>query len=352
MNNDSHILVSIIVPVYNVEKYISRCIDSIIAQTYSNIEIILIDDGSTDESGLICDRYKEKDPRIISIHQANGGISSVRNKGLDIAKGEYYLFVDSDDLIHPRYTEALLTAAIENNCKIAQCEYQNFSDEKGVSFSDDNKLKKVNIKSGREMCRSIYEEHGVSATVVWTKIYHKSLWEKKRFEGMIHEDMLINYEMLYLSETIALIDEELYFYRRTPNSLMNTAFSADRLFFFEVLEKQLVFFGARNDAELFKGCIMLYVNTLLLYTYMVYKRAKSGKKQLLDQMYRLMKRAKSLCKDNRIRVPVKCRLYLILPRGTATVYTMKYKIKRKSGKLIAIVRRRLNLLGKGINYAI
>ena len=136
-------LISVIVPVYNVEKYLNRCVDSIINQTYSNLEIILINDGSTDTSGKICDEYKKRDNRIHVIHQKNGGLSAARNAGIVIANGNYFIFVDSDDLIHPQCIE-ILYKVIKNDCSdIVIGNYEKFDDFNKIDLkvNDDIKYK-------------------------------------------------------------------------------------------------------------------------------------------------------------------------------------------------------------------
>ena len=135
-------LISVIVPVYNVEKYISRCIESIMKQTYKNIEIILIDDGSTDNSGKICDEYSLKDDRINVIHKKNGGLSDARNTGLDIAKGKYISLIDSDDFVSKFFIETLYNTCKNENCEIAICEYERVYEEKEEisDLENDNKV--------------------------------------------------------------------------------------------------------------------------------------------------------------------------------------------------------------------
>ena len=122
-------LVSIIVPVYNVEKYLPKCVDSLINQTYKNVEIILVDDGSTDQSGNICDTYLEKDNRIVVLHKKNGGLSDARNFGIEHAKGDYYSFVDSDDYLKEQTIEYLVDAAENNDCQISVCNMIRFYDD-------------------------------------------------------------------------------------------------------------------------------------------------------------------------------------------------------------------------------
>ena len=135
-------LISIIVPIYNVEKYLKQCIESIISQTYRNIEIILVDDGSPDNCGKICDEYSQKDKRIIVLHKENGGLSDARNKGIDIAKGDYLTFVDSDDFVNIDYIEKLYNSIKFNNTKLAQC---------GISKVDENNeiIEKLNYEKNQ-----------------------------------------------------------------------------------------------------------------------------------------------------------------------------------------------------------
>ena len=120
--------VSIIIPVYNVEQYLERCLETVVNQSYKGLEIILVDDGSTDGSGKICDKYKELDERIVCIHKENGGLSSARNAGVNIATGEYFVFVDSDDWVSIRMVETLTKALQKNNSDIVCCEFYNVSD--------------------------------------------------------------------------------------------------------------------------------------------------------------------------------------------------------------------------------
>ena len=126
-------LVSIIIPVYNVEKYLAECIESVLKQTYQNIEILLIDDGSPDNSGKICDEYEEKDSRVRVIHKENGGVSSARNVGLEQANGEYITFIDSDDFVSESYIEELYIALENGNSDLAFCKYNHYN---GLEFQD------------------------------------------------------------------------------------------------------------------------------------------------------------------------------------------------------------------------
>lgn len=184
---NNHILISVIIPVYNSKKYLKRCLQSVLQQTHSNIEIILVDDGSTDGSGEICDRFSQKDDRIKVVHKKNGGQAQARNRGLDIAQGEYIGFMDNDDTIDSQMYEILLNNAINNEALISGCAtmtvYQNGKQE--------NRFDKMErgIKSGKELILNVLYQNQFSWGTVWNKIFHKTLKKDLYFqEGKELED--------------------------------------------------------------------------------------------------------------------------------------------------------------------
>ena len=206
-------LISVIVPVYNVDNYVKNCIESIIRQTYKNIEIIIVDDGSTDKSGEICDEIAECDSRIEVYHKGNGGLSSARNYGIKQAEGNYYVFVDSDDWIKDTMVECLYSAVIESNAEIACCGR--------IIIDDKGNKEELHIDENRSFsCKEIIEKTvfdekiGVAA---WGKIYHKSLFEEIIFpEGEIHEDVAIIYKLFDKCNIIYAINRPEYYYRNNP----------------------------------------------------------------------------------------------------------------------------------------
>ena len=170
-------LVSCIVPVYNVEKYLNQCIESIVSQTYKNIEIRLINDGSTDTSPEICDRWEKKDERIIVIHKKNGGLSSARNEGLNQRKGEWIVFIDSDDYVHPQFIEILLEEVKNNKVLMACCNY------KSGKLDNDILSEKCYEKEGRKVKlpieqKSFYNISNDMVVAAWNKIFHYSLFHR------------------------------------------------------------------------------------------------------------------------------------------------------------------------------
>ena len=221
-------LISVIVPVYNVEKYLDACVETIVNQTYKELEIILVDDGSPDRCPEMCDEWAKKDSRIKVIHKENGGLSDARNCGMKAATGEYIGFVDSDDLIHPQMFEKLFDATNKTNADIAQCKsvkFYNFSDVKFQttttnSFSTFDSYGAVNnLLSGFEI-----------DTTCWNKLYKSSVALKVDFEvGRINEDVLWTYRVIALCNEVVSIDEGLYWYYQREDSIMNCEYSEKKL---------------------------------------------------------------------------------------------------------------------------
>lgn len=216
MNN----LISVIVPIYNVEKYLPKCIDSIINQTYQNLEIILVDDGSPDNCGKICDDYAKKDKRIKVIHKENGGVSDARNVGLKLAKGEYIAFVDPDDVLSYEMYKKLLQGAIKNDADIIQCNYC-FLFETGHIENLKRKQESKTIEGALEAKRAIIK--GNISNSVATKLFKKSLLENIWFntELKIAEDRLFVYECCCKALKIVLIEDVLYYYYQRENSVIH-----------------------------------------------------------------------------------------------------------------------------------
>ena len=204
-------LISVIVPVYKVENYLGRCVESLLAQTYENIEIILVDDGSPDNCPVMCDEYAKEYEKIRVIHQENKGLSGARNAGIDNAKGEYLAFVDSDDLWSPHFLESLYKALKENDADIAQCRWEYMhGDELKEAYDADAKTV---CFTGREMLANLYIQTGAYYVVAWNKLYKKELFENIRYpEGRIHEDEATTYKLFDLAKKCVFVDNALYGY--------------------------------------------------------------------------------------------------------------------------------------------
>ena len=282
MNKD---LISIVVPIYKVEKYLKKSIDSIINQTYKNLEIILVDDGSPDNCGKICDEYKEKDSRIKVIHKKNGGLSDARNAGIDIAIGEYIAFVDPDDYIAENYVQELYNLCIENNTLLSECNFEKFNSEDKIEI-EQNKTK--NIYTGREMAERLYSKDLIRTIVVWNKLYKMEIFKNLRFpKGKINEDEFVNYKIFYNLDKVAITNEKLYYYRYAPDSIMNRKFNEKRLDLIDALEERIKFYKERKEKELYKLTLKCYIEHLDEY-YRLCRRDIADKKyyKLILKKYR------------------------------------------------------------------
>ena len=216
--------ITVIVPVYNVEHYLDKCLDSVIKQTYKNIEIIVVNDGSTDNSGTICQEYAQKDDRIVYIEKENGGLSDARNAGLDRMTGSYVSFVDSDDWIELDYVETLYKKIIEYQADIAVGNYYSFNESKGVFYFHvlgDSYYEKVydNVSIFENLYES-QEMKGFALISAWGKLYKAGLFEQLRFDiGKLGEDGYLNQKIYLLSEKVIYVNRGIYSYRVRKNSL-------------------------------------------------------------------------------------------------------------------------------------
>lgn len=231
--------VSIIVPVYQVEKYIRQCVDSILAQTFTDFELILVDDGSKDRSGQICDEYAAMDRRVKVIHKENGGAADTRNRGMDQAVGNYVMFVDSDDYIAPSMLEYLYKNMLNENADIAACNYLYF-------FENDRKKDfATNVKSevltGSEIFYYRKNERNYGFwTVVWNKLMKRETVGKVRFRsGKYYEDEFWANEIYQMDIKIVTIPECLYYYRQHGNSTMRQKKIARSLDLIEAYQERI-----------------------------------------------------------------------------------------------------------------
>lgn len=255
-------LISIIIPIYRVEKYLKECIDSVINQTYKNLEVILVNDGSPDNCGNMCDEYARKDKRVKVIHKKNGGLSDARNHGIDMATGKYITFIDSDDYVDLKYIEKLYDSIKKNNTKISQCNILKVNDKKEiiekVGYSENN------VKSGKELIKDIYYEHWAENIVVWNKMYSIELFEKIKYPvGKIHEDEYVTYKILYYIDKVSIVNEYLYCYRQNDNSITGKKFNIQRLDVLEAFEERLTFFEEKNEKELYELTLKAYLEKLV-----------------------------------------------------------------------------------------
>lgn len=209
-------LISVIIPVYKVEQYLARCVESIQKQTYENLEILLIDDGSPDNCGQKCDEYAEKDKRIKVIHKENGGLSEARNTGIEVASGKYITFVDSDDFVSHDYIEYMYHMLMQADVKLAICGVKEiWKNTKIVEREYD----KTRILTSKEAFENFLFDKGIEISA-YAKLYHKDLWEKYRFpKGKVYEDTAVIYQLIEEAEKVAYGDKNCYYYVAREGSI-------------------------------------------------------------------------------------------------------------------------------------
>ena len=244
-------LISVIVPVYKVEQYLERCVNSLLAQTYENVEILLVDDGSPDRCPQMCDAYAEKYEKIQVIHQENRGLSGARNAGIDQAKGEYLAFVDSDDLWSPYFLESLYKALKENDADISQCRWEYMhGDELKESYQPNAA---VTCFTNREMLANLYIQTGAYYVVAWNKLYKRELFESIRYpEGRIHEDEATTYKLFDLAKKCVFVDNALYgyFVGSGGTSITRNGFNLKKLDWRVANKERVAYFVEKDYKEL------------------------------------------------------------------------------------------------------
>ena len=211
-------LISVIVPIYKVEKYLDKCVESIINQTYSKIEIILVDDGSPDRCGQMCDEYAIKDNRIKVIHKKNGGLSDARNVAIDIAAGEWITFVDSDDYITDDYIETLYNLVVKNHCEVSVALHSCFMDGQEPTCKNKPIIEKI-YQPLEAVEQMFYQEQ--FDTAAWAKLYHRRLFESgiRYPKGLLFEDLPTTYRLMLISNWVAFINKDVYFYCLRSSSI-------------------------------------------------------------------------------------------------------------------------------------
>lgn len=252
--------IGIVVPVYNTEKYLCRCVESIFAQSFSDFELFLIDDGSTDKSGEICDYYAKSDSRVKAFHQSNQGQGAARNKALDWiyadSNCEWICFVDSDDWLDPKMLEYLYQAAKQYNSKISVCKFE--KEAKTVSTNVTGPLS-VRLYQPEEF----YCRNSLHSVVVWGKLYHRDCFKELRFpEIRACEDAFVAYRTLFQFDTFPVVEMPLYIYFLSPQSTMRSVWKPKRLLALKAREEQMEYFKEHHYEKAYKCCIKQYIQTI------------------------------------------------------------------------------------------
>ena len=247
--------ITVIVPIYNVERFLPCCIDSILAQSFADFQFILVDDGSPDNCGGICDEYAQKDSRIHVIHQKNKGLSGARNAGIDIAEGDYIAFIDSDDLVTCDYLENLLWVIKETNADIAVCQMYEFEEEKDISTyaAKRSEVKEYNVYDNKEACIELYKGNKYVSVSACTKLFRAELIANIRFPvGRLHEDEAFTPLVYYKAKKIVSIENAMYCYRERAGSIMRNSFSVKRYDDLWAIDSCIDFFQSNHEDEIVK----------------------------------------------------------------------------------------------------
>lgn len=321
-------LISVIVPIYHVEQYLRRCIDSIIGQTYKNLEIILVDDGSDDGCPAICDEYARKDNRIVVIHKDNGGLSDARNVGIDIAKGEYLAFVDSDDYIHRDMYRILMKELIKSDSDVSMSTYKYVydgkPDEQDITYEEDYSIETM---SGIQAQYSYYsDDKKLELTVAWNKLYKKELFSDLRYpKGKIFEDEFTTYKALYRSKKVCYVNLPLYYYLQRNNSIIGLMHGQRDSKVVEAYLQRVGFYRENNEEVLWRKSVMHCIHMICYFNYISKNAGHSDLDSTKNYRIELLKELKKYKYTERkfsIREKIEIMLYSISEK-------LYYRIWRK-----------------------
>ena len=279
MSEEQLPLISIIVPVYNVEKYIDKCLNSILNQTYTNLEIILVDDGSTDDSGLKCEQYSEIDDRIIVIHKDNGGLSDARNTALSVFTGEFVAFVDSDDYVDQEYIEYLYKLIVDNNADISVCQYPT------VRKKYRNTKEKIKYFSRLSAIENTLYHKSIPVSA-YGKLYKKEIFDSIKYPyGYYYEDLAVIVYILNLCSKIVVSNQKKYYYIQRKDSIMNGKFSIEKMHKVKISKDHLHFIESNYPDLAPAARFRLFLSALQTYRIIPFD---SIHKDLLNEIWMII----------------------------------------------------------------
>lgn len=321
-------LISVIVPVYKVEDYLDECVTSVREQSYRDLQIILVDDGSPDRCGAMCDRYAAEDPRIRVIHKSNGGLSDARNAGMAIAEGQYWCFVDSDDRMDLRALEILVAEACKTRADIVVAQPRPFIDGTVCEPIELSGMSET-VDQATAMRRFVSQDWGA-----WGKLYRREVHEGILFPvGKIHEDEAIMLQILDRCDTVSILPDKLYDYRKRANSITSVPYSIRKMDWLYAWAKNVEHAGSK-DPELYLRCVSK------LWTVMLYNLdhlvGREDYSRELDDIAALAQRyKKDILKDPYVSRSAKLRLRVL---GLSDIhkpnclYARVYSLRKKMGR--------------------
>ena len=293
--------VSVIVPIYNAEKYLKRCINSIVKQSYKNLEIILVNDGSTDNSYIICNQFCKQDKRIKCINKENGGVSSARNVGLSHVTGDYICFVDADDYVNDKYILTLVQA-LERTCSdIAVCNYRKVYEDKKVKFCDQIQIE--SIYTGKKKFKNIYNHRRLISVVPWGKVYKKEIFNNITYPlNICYEDEAIVCEIFNNADKMVFISNKNYYYMQNEKSITHS-YKSNKYDVFVGLKRKMDFFKRKGYKVLYSKAFYDYFYQLIYQRKMIINYNLNTDK--LEEINRLIKLYKPLVFKNIYLNPLK-----------------------------------------------
>lgn len=304
--------ISVIVPVYNVEKYLEKCLESIVHQTYKNLEIILIDDGSTDSSGKICDEFALRDERFVVVHNKNGGVSVARNEGLKRVTGEYIMFVDSDDYVESDIAEVLMNLIRQYDADISMCSFK-YADTDGNTQNQTDITTTEGCISGDEFWDRFYSGGRTIGVTLWAKLYKSSLWQDIHFpDGKLHEDEFVTHSLVKNCKRIAVTKKPLYYYVQREGSIMNTQFMTQNFDAAEGILARCRYFYEQNEFDNASKSLTMAMYNMIRGLDLLKEPTKNDKKRLkeLKKEFRLLYR-KLFFKNTDFISKFKCSVFYI-----------------------------------------
>ncbi len=308
VNNNNH-LVSIIVPIYNVEKYLEKCINSILNQTYKNIEVILVNDGSKDNSGNICEIYAKNDNRIKVIHKENGGLSDARNYGIKASSGKYLCFVDSDDYISNNFVELLLKNLLITDSDICACNFYYVDEDNKIWKHRELEYKVYNKSEG---IFDILTENQNTSIMVWNKLYKADLFKKNHIlfdVGKIHEDTFIMYKLYDKSKKICLIENHLYYYLQRKGSIMSQKFNKRSFDMLTALDETREYFKNKKEYSVLIDCYTCIIYLTLINRMIRFNYDGNEKEKIIN--YLINEKTKYF-KNPLISIKTKLKLFILI----------------------------------------
>ena len=313
-------LISVIVPIYKVEPYLHRCIESIIAQTYRNLEIILVDDGSPDRCPEICDEFAQKDTRVKVFHKENGGLSDARNYGIQNSTGDYIGFVDSDDFIHENFYKKLLDMIKEHDADISICNMLRFKDYKEVLVNELLNCDSV-VLTSIEALKALFTAKDYGSVMAWNKLYKASLFKDHNIFypiNRIHEDNYTTYKLFYYSDKIVYTYDKLYYYLQRSTSIMGNSDLKNRMDGLVAAEETISFIDSKLPVLKNEVRANYVLSNMTILNYMIEYGIEDEKikKQLIRNIL-------SICRNKQVikSLPIKHQCSVLLLKISLFLYS-------------------------------